>query len=190
MKIKIAEFVTSADKLANCPNLNTPEIALIGRSNVGKSSFINAICNRKSLAKTSNTPGKTRLINFFNINNEFALVDLPGYGYAKVSKQEQNKWKKTLEEYLLEREPLIGVIQFIDSRHDVQNNDIAMREWLDYNNIPVVTIATKVDTLPKNKVIKSINNIAKTLNSKVYSFSSKSGIGKNEILNLLQDFNA
>ena len=130
MKISSAEFVTSSDCLKNCPEFNLPEIAMIGRSNVGKSSLINAITSRRNMARTSNTPGKTRLINFYKINDKFILADLPGYGYAKISKSEQEKWKKNLEDYLLNRDSLVAVIQLIDARHPVQNNDLLMRDWL------------------------------------------------------------
>ena len=182
MKIINAEFITSSDCLKNCPDFNLPEIAMIGRSNVGKSSFINAITNRKNLARTSNTPGKTRLINFYKINDELIITDLPGYGYAKTSKAEQEKWRKTLEDYLTNREPLVGVIQLIDARHSVQNNDIQMRDWLDYYNIPVITVATKVDTISKNQATKSVNEIAKTFNTEVLPFSAKTGIGKDQTI--------
>lgn len=186
-KITTANFITSSTCLKNCPDFNLPEIALIGRSNVGKSSFINALTNRKKLAHTSNTPGKTRLINFYNINEELIIADLPGYGYAKVSKTEQEKWSKTLEEYLKERKTLKSVIQFIDSRHDVQNNDIQMREWLDYYKIPIITLATKTDTLSKNEVFKSIQNISNRLNSEVINFSAKTAVGKDKILGVFTE---
>ena len=127
MKITNPQFLKSADCLKNCPPLQVREIALLGRSNVGKSSFINKVCGRKNLAKTSNTPGKTRLMNYFLIDEKFAIVDLPGYGFAKVSKTEQEKWRKELENYLLKRENLAFVIQFIDGRHEVQKNDLQMR---------------------------------------------------------------
>jgi len=192
-RITQATFITSSTCLKNCPDFNLPEIALIGRSNVGKSSFINTLTNRKKLAKTSNTPGKTRLINFFNINEELIIADLPGYGYAKISKTEQQKWSKILEEYLKDREPLKAVIQFIDARHDVQNNDYQMREWLDFHKIYIITLvdfhkiyiitlATKTDTLSKNEAFRAIQNISKTLNTEVIEFSSKTGIGKDKIL--------
>jgi len=181
-RITSATFITSSTCLKNCPDFNLPEIALIGRSNVGKSSFINTLTNRKKLAKTSNTPGKTRLINFFNINEELIIADLPGYGYAKISKTEQEKWSKILEEYLKDREPLKAVIQFIDARHDVQNNDYQMREWLDFHKIPIITLATKTDTLSKNEAFRAIQNISKTLDTEVIEFSSKTGIGKDKIL--------
>lgn len=186
-KIKSANFITSSTCLKNCPEFNLPEIALIGRSNVGKSSFINTLTNRKKLAHTSNTPGKTRLINFYNINEELIIADLPGYGYAKVSKTEQEKWRHILEEYLKERSSLKAVIQFIDARHDAQNNDILMREWLEYNGIQIITMATKIDTLSKNEIFRSIQNISKTLSTEVVEFSSKSGVGKDKILPLLTE---
>ena len=181
-RITQATFITSSTCLKNCPDFNLPEIALIGRSNVGKSSFINTLTNRKKLAKTSNTPGKTRLINFFNINEELIIADLPGYGYAKISKTEQEKWSKILEEYLKGRKSLKTVIQFIDARHDVQNNDYQMREWLDFHKIPIITLATKTDTLSKNEAFRAIQNISKTLNTEVIEFSSKTGVGKDKIL--------
>jgi len=181
-KIQNSSFLTSCTKLKDCPQYGLPEIALIGRSNVGKSSFINALCNRKNLAHTSNTPGKTRLINFYDIDNWVIIADLPGYGYAKVSKTEQNKWKATLEEYLLQRENLICVIQFIDSRHEVQNNDIQMREWLNHNGFKIITVATKIDTLKKSEINKSLSLISSTLECKVTEFSAKSAAGKHKAI--------
>ena len=161
MKIKNAVFLKSSDGLKNCPELNVNEVALLGRSNVGKSSFINKICNRKNLAKTSNTPGKTRLMNYFLIDEKFAIVDLPGYGFAKVSQTEQEKWRKELENYLLNRKNLVAVIQFIDGRHDVQKNDLQMREWIKYHNLKVYTIVTKMDYVNKSQTLKVLNNIEK-----------------------------
>ena len=128
MKQLNANFIVSAEKLSQCPPLQFPEFPMLGRSNVGKSSFINALANNKKLAKTSNTPGKTRLINFFNFSDIFTIADLPGYGYAKVSKEAQARWQKYLEEYLLNREQIRTLIQLVDARHDVQKNDIQMRE--------------------------------------------------------------
>ena len=122
MKHLAGTFLISAEKLSQCPEYTLPEFPLLGRSNVGKSSFINAISNNKKLAKTSNTPGKTRLINFFNFSDKFTIADLPGYGYAKVSHDVQAKWQRHLEEYLLNRSQITSLIQLIDSRHDVQKN--------------------------------------------------------------------
>ena len=120
MKFLQAKFIKSAEMLSQCPDSILPEYPLLGRSNVGKSSFINALANHKKLAKTSNTPGKTRLINFFDFSNQFMIADLPGYGYAKVSKEAQNRWQKYLEEYLLNRKQIKSLIQLVDARHDVQ----------------------------------------------------------------------
>lgn len=175
MKIKSAKFLISVPNLKLCPDLNLGEFALLGRSNVGKSSFINALCNQSKLAKTSNTPGKTRLINLFEIQTDkkpFVLADLPGYGYAKVSKKEQESWQKNLEEYLLKR-PLVSTIQFIDARHDIQKNDILMHEWLQFNNIPCINVLTKCDYISKNEVTKKLAQLEKQFQNKALAFSSK-----------------
>lgn len=187
MRIKTAEFVKSAPKIDDAPTLNLPEIALIGRSNVGKSSFINALCNRKSLAKTSNTPGKTRLLNYYIINEAFHIVDMPGYGYAKVSKTEQALWRENFENYLTQREQLSFAIQFIDARHDVQKNDIQMREWLDFQEIRTVTLVTKADLVKKAKLDKVLNGIKTVLGEDVLLFSGKTAYGKDSVLKLLSE---
>ncbi len=166
------KFVISAENLSQCPSFNLPEFALIGRSNVGKSSFINKIANNKKLAKTSNTPGKTRLINFFNMSDKFIIADLPGYGYAKVSQYVQAEWQKNLEEYLLNRKELKSLIQFIDARHDVQKNDIQMREWIVANKLPVFTILTKVDYVKRSEIYKKIESIKLEFGGEVLPFSS------------------
>ena len=178
MKIKNAKFIISSPNLKLCPELNLPEFALLGRSNVGKSTFINTLTNQSKLAKTSNTPGKTRLINLFEITTDkkpFVLADLPGYGYAKVSKKEQDSWQKNLEQYLLKR-PLISTIQFIDARHDIQKNDILMQEWLKFNKIPCFNILTKCDYVSKNDVTKKIAQIKKEFGNDALAFSSKNRI--------------
>lgn len=185
MKITSATFLKSSDSLKNCPELNVNEIALLGRSNVGKSSFINKICNRKNLAKTSNTPGKTRLMNYFMINEKFAIVDLPGYGFAKVSQTEQQKWRKELENYLLKRENLVAVIQFIDGRHEVQKNDLQMREWVNFHGLKVYTIVTKMDYVNKTKKLSILKNIEKTLGDNVIPFSTEQPICP-EVFELLE----
>jgi len=187
MKVLNAEFITSSDCLKNCPDFGLPEIAMIGRSNVGKSSCINTLTRRKNMARTSNTPGKTRLINFYKINNDLIITDLPGYGYAKLSKTEQNKWRKNLEEYILNRNALKAVIHLIDARHDVQNNDLMMRKWLDMNGINVITVATKVDTLSKNEAFNSVKNIERKFAASVIAFSAKTGAGKDELLRILDE---
>ena len=167
-----ASFIVSAEKLSQCPDFNLPEFPLLGRSNVGKSSFINALANNKKLAKTSNTPGKTRLINFFNFSDNFIVADLPGYGYAKVSKEAQARWQKYLEEYLLKREQIKSLIQFIDARHDIQKNDMQMREWVKAYDLPIFTVVTKIDYIPRGKHLKVLQNIKKQFGGDVLPFSA------------------
>lgn len=167
-----AKFLVSAEKLSQCPDFNLPEFALLGRSNVGKSSFINGLANNKKLAKTSNTPGKTRLINFFNFSDNFIIADLPGYGYAKVSKEAQNRWQKYLEEYLLKREQIRTLVQLVDGRHEIQKNDFQMREWLMAYNLPVITVITKVDCISKNKIPSAISHVKKEFGGEIFPFSA------------------
>ena len=173
MKQINANFIISAEKLSQCPEFDLPEFPLLGRSNVGKSSFINMLANNKKLAKTSNTPGKTRLINFFNFSDKFMIADLPGYGYAKVSKEAQAKWQKYLEEYLLNRKQIKSLIQFIDARHEVQKNDLQMREWVDSYNLPIYTVVTKIDCIPRGKIQKTLSEVRKTLGGDVLPFSAQ-----------------
>ena len=190
MKIKTAKFLVSSPDLKSCPDIDHPEFALLGRSNVGKSSFINTLCNNSKLAKTSNTPGKTRLINLFEISTDlkpFILADLPGYGYAKVSRVEQEKWQKNLEEYLLKRKNLTLTIQFIDARHNIQNNDITMQEWLKYNKIPCVNILTKCDYISRNEVNKKMKSIEKEFQNDVLAFSSKDKIYIDKLLEYFEN---
>ncbi len=187
MIIKQAKFLTSAQNLSQCPNYNLPEITLLGRSNVGKSSFINALTNNSKLAKTSNKPGKTRLINLFGINEQFIIADLPGYGYAKVSKEMQNQWQKNLEEYLLKRDTLKLLIQFIDSRHEIQKNDLQMQEWLEYNGLNSIVIATKIDLTPKSKLLPTINNLKKVTKREVLPFSINDKRYNEKILNYIEN---
>ncbi len=185
MKILKAKFILSSPNLKGCPDFNLPEFALLGRSNVGKSTFINTICNQNKLAKTSNTPGKTRLINLFEITTDkgsFILADLPGYGYAKVSKKEQAEWQKNLEEYLLKRKNLVSNIQFIDSRHDIQKNDILMHDWLKYNNLKVFNILTKCDYISRNEINKKIQILKKEFQNDAIPFSAKNKIYVDDIL--------
>lgn len=172
MKYMQAKFLISAEKLSQCPEYTLPEFPLLGRSNVGKSSFINGLANHKKLAKTSNTPGKTRLINFFDFSNKFMLADLPGYGYAKVSKEAQNRWQKYLEEYLLKRKQITSLIQLVDGRHDIQKNDFQMREWVMAYDLPIFTIITKMDYVPKSKTLNVIKNVEKQFGGVVLPFSA------------------
>ncbi len=172
MKQLNGKFIISAEKLSQCPDFPFAEFPLLGRSNVGKSSFINALANNKKLAKTSNTPGKTRLINFFNFSDKFTIADLPGYGYAKVSREAQARWQKYLEEYLLNRKQIKSLIQFIDARHDIQKNDFQMREWVETYNLPVFTIVTKIDYIPAGKAAGVISKIKKDFSGDVLPFSA------------------
>lgn len=167
-----AKFIISAEKLSQCPNFTLAEFPLLGRSNVGKSSFINCLCNNKKLAKTSNTPGKTRLINFFNFSEKFMIADLPGYGYAKVSKEAQERWQKYLEEYLLKREQITSLIQLVDGRHELQKNDLQMREWVNAYDLPIFTVVTKMDYVPKNKILTVLNTVKKQFGGVVLPFSA------------------
>lgn len=167
-----ARFIISAEKLSQCPDFSLPEFPLLGRSNVGKSSFINGLSNNKKLAKTSNKPGKTRLINFFNFSDKFTIADLPGYGYAKVSAEAQNKWQKYLEEYLLKREQIKCLVQLVDARHELQKNDFQMREWVLAYNLPVITVVTKVDCISSNKIQSSIAHVKKEFGGEIYPFSA------------------
>ncbi|EEH99077.1 ribosome biogenesis GTP-binding protein YsxC [Clostridium sp. 7_2_43FAA] len=190
IKIKNSDFVISAVKKEQYPITGLPEIAFVGRSNVGKSSIINALTNRKKLAKVSQTPGKTRLINFFIINgDEFYLVDLPGYGYAKVSKTEKASWGKTIETYLNGRQELKRVVLLVDSRHKPTADDIQMHEWIKFYGYDEVVIATKSDKLSNNELRKSEKVIRETLNlgkeDKLYFFSSLNKKGKDELVDNL-----
>lgn len=164
MVIKSAEFITSAVRPSQYPEAGLPEIAFAGRSNVGKSSLINLLLNRKSLAKVSSSPGKTRTINFFDINNgEFRLVDLPGYGYAKVSKSTSEDWGKMMETYLIKRDGLLKVVQLVDARHEPTVQDKQMYEFLQYYGLDGIVVATKADKLSKNQLNKNLSVIRKEL---------------------------
>jgi GTP-binding protein len=189
MRIKQSEFITSAVEREQYPLDNRVEVAFVGRSNVGKSSIINSLTNRKKLAKVSQTPGKTRLVNFFLINNDFYLVDLPGYGYAKVSKSEKDSWGKTIEMYLTGREQLKRVVLLVDSRHKPSGDDIMMYEWFKHFGYNVAVVATKSDKLTRNELKKNEKVIKETLKigseDKLYFFSSLNKQGKDELINNL-----
>lgn len=190
IKIKNSDFVTSAVKKEQYPTTGLPEIAFVGRSNVGKSSIINALTNRKKLAKVSQTPGKTRLINFFVINNgEFHLVDLPGYGYAKVSKTEKASWGNTIETYLSGRSELKRVVLLVDSRHKPTADDIQMHEWIKFYGYDEVIIATKSDKLSNNELRKKEKDIRESLKltkeDTLYFFSSVNKKGRDELIDNL-----
>ena len=163
MKITSSEFLCSAAKKGQYPDESLPEIAFAGRSNVGKSSLLNLLTNRRSLAKVSSSPGKTRTINFFLINGEFRIVDLPGYGYAKVSKAESESWGRMMEDYLENRPNLLKVVQLVDSRHEPSAQDVQMYEYLRYHGLSGIVAATKCDKLSKNELSRNLSLIKKTL---------------------------
>ncbi len=191
MIIKSAEFITSAVKPSQYPEAGLPEIAFAGRSNVGKSSLINLILNRKALAKVSSSPGKTRTINFFDINNgEFRLVDLPGYGYAKVSKSTSEDWGRMMETFLTKREGLLKVVQLVDSRHEPSAQDKQMYEFLQYYGLDGLVVATKADKLSKNELTKNLTMIRKNLGMEkgdvLIATSSLSKTGIQELLDNIE----
>ena len=177
MKFKSIELEQVAGFKSQWPSENIEEIAFVGRSNVGKSSFINAFLGRKSLAKTSSTPGKTRTINFYNIDNKFRLVDLPGYGYAKVSKKEKEKWDKLINEYLHDRENLKEVFLLVDIRHEPTDLDRQMYAWIIDSGFTGFIIATKYDKISKNQLQKHIKAIMKKLDVEdeglIFAYSSE-----------------
>ena len=158
-----ADILLSATNKGHYPQDDIPEVALAGRSNVGKSSFINTMLNRKNLARTSGKPGKTQLLNFFNIDDKLRFVDVPGYGYARVSKKEREKWGKMIEEYLTTRENLRAVVSLVDLRHEPSADDVQMYEFLKYYEIPVILVATKADKIPRGKWNKHESMIKKKL---------------------------
>ncbi|MGB7200650.1 MAG: ribosome biogenesis GTP-binding protein YihA/YsxC [Pyrinomonadaceae bacterium] len=182
MKITSAEFVKSAFNKSHWLDDGRPEIAFLGRSNVGKSSLINSLLLRKGLARTSNTPGRTQSINFFLINEGFYFADLPGYGYARVSKTMRNDWGKMAEEYLAERIELALCVQLIDARHEPTALDKQLNEWLLFNKRPHIAVATKADKLSKNELQKSLKTAQGTFSdTKIIVYSSQTGLGRDEL---------
>lgn len=164
INIHNASILLSATSKEHYPKDNLPEVALAGRSNVGKSSFINTLLGRKNLARTSSKPGKTQLLNFYNIDDQLRFVDVPGYGYAKVSKSQRVKWGKMIEEYLVSRDNLKVVISLVDFRHEPSVDDIQMYEFLKYYKIPVIVVATKCDKVPRGRWNKHESMIKNSLN--------------------------
>lgn len=187
MKVTQAELVISAVGPAQYPKEALPEIALAGRSNVGKSSFINKMINRKALARTSSKPGKTQTLNFYKINEQFLFVDVPGYGYAKVSKKERERWGQFIEEYLTTRDQLGLVCQLVDIRHKPTEDDQLMNNFLAHLGIPRLIIATKVDKIPKGKVDKHVKIIKETFqlgnDVPIIPFSAETAQGKDKVWN-------
>ena len=195
MIIKDAKFIISNSRADMCPKHDRPEYAFIGRSNVGKSSLINMLTGRKALAKTSSTPGKTLLINHFLINNDWYLVDLPGYGYAQRGKSEMSKLKSLIEHYVLEREELTCLFVLIDSRHELQAKDAEFIRMLGKNGVPFGIIFTKADKLSKTAAKNNVENICKALSEEweelppYFVTSSATGLGKDEVLGFIDDCN-
>ncbi len=192
MIIKSAEFVISNTQVSKCPQGNLPEFAFIGRSNVGKSSLINMLCNKKNLAMTSQKPGKTLLINHFLINQQWHLVDLPGYGYAKTSKTQREKLQKIIESYILKREQLYNLFVLVDSRLEAQKIDLEFMEWLGENDIPFSIIFTKIDKQSNAETQRKINRYKKKLQEvweelpPILTSSSEKAIGREEILSYIE----
>ncbi len=191
MIIRSAEFITSAVSPAQYPPAGVPEIAFTGRSNVGKSSLINLLLGRKKLAKVSGTPGKTRTINFFAVNDSFRIVDLPGYGFAKVSHRESDEWGRMMESYLSAREGLLKVVQLVDSRHAPSALDKQMYEYLRYYGLDGVIAATKSDKLSKNELSRNLSVIRRELSLAqkdiVIPVSALSRQGAESLLNVLEN---
>lgn len=195
MKINYANFIESNTDVNKCPTPDKPEYAFIGRSNVGKSSLLNMLTARKKLAKISSTPGKTILINHFIINNQWYLVDLPGYGFAKRSKSERLKWEKMIRKYILSRTNMITLFLLIDIRIEPQKIDLEFIEWLGVSNIPFVITFTKADKLKINQITTNLNNYKKKLGETweelptIIITSSTTDLGRDDLLNFIEDTN-
>lgn len=185
MQVHNVELTISAVKPEQYPEQGYPEIALAGRSNVGKSSLINTLINRKNLARTSSQPGKTQTLNFYNIESKLYFVDVPGYGYAKVSQKEREKWAAMLETYFSQRKQLCGVVSLVDARHEPTQLDKQMIEFLHYHDLPILVVATKVDKIPRSKHNKCESTIRKALKltakDHLILFSSVDKTGKQEV---------
>lgn len=196
MEIKKSEFALSSPRWTMCPKDIKPEYAFIGRSNVGKSSLINMLCNHKNLAKTSATPGKTLLINHFIINNEWYLVDLPGYGFAKRSKSVQQKLEQMITSYILQREQLVNVFVLVDIRHGFLESDRNFIDWLGQSGIPFSIVFTKADKLGKQKAQQSVECYMNGLKDKweelppYFITSSEKKIGRDDVLNYIDSINS
>ena len=188
MVIKKAQFITSLDAFRDYPGIGRPEIAMVGKSNVGKSSMINKLTNNGKLARTSAEPGKTRLINLFSLNDEIVLVDLPGYGFASVSRGEKQRWAGMIEGYLAQSKNLKRVLMLVDMRHQPTNDDIDMVNYLRHYGIPFTVAATKADKLSRAEKSRSIPVICRTLAVQpweIIPFSSEDGTGRDKLLELL-----
>ncbi|PTI05853.1 ribosome biogenesis GTP-binding protein YihA/YsxC [Staphylococcus warneri] len=186
------DLIISAVQEAQYPETDVPEVALSGRSNVGKSSFINSMIGRKNMARTSQQPGKTQTLNFFNIDDQLVFVDVPGYGYAKVSKVQREKFGKMIEEYLTTRQKLQLVIQLVDLRHNPTEDDVLMYNYLKHFDIPTLIICIKEDKIPKGKVQKHLNNIKNKLDVEeedtIVSYSSIKNNKQQQIWDLIESY--
>jgi GTP-binding protein len=191
MKVNEAQFIISAVGPSQYPNDALPEIALAGRSNVGKSSLINRLIQRKNLARTSSQPGKTQTLNYYLINADLYFVDLPGYGYAKVSKTKREVWGKFIEDYLLKREEIKLLLLLVDLRHPPSKDDVGMYEWLKHVDVPICVVATKADKIPKSKWQKHLKIVRDALifdpSDRLIIFSSETGLGKDELWQVIMD---
>ncbi|MBM7618116.1 GTP-binding protein [Weissella uvarum] len=191
MEVHNVDLTISAVRPAQYPSDGLPEIALVGRSNVGKSSLTNTLINRKAFARTSSQPGKTQTLNFYRVEDQVYFVDVPGYGYAKVSRKEREKWGEMIETYLSQREELRGVISLVDARHAPSEDDINMYNWLLYYDIPVLVVATKADKIARGKWNKAESVIKRDLDfdpevSDFQMFSSETKAGKDEVWNWIE----
>lgn len=195
MVIKEATFTISSPNVRQCPQTTEPEYAFIGRSNVGKSSLINMLTNRKGLAKTSSMPGKTMLINHFKINDEWYLIDLPGYGYAKRSKKEQDKLVEMIRGYVLQREQMVNLFVLVDSRHEPQRIDLEFIEWLGENGIPFSIVFTKADKQSHSKTTTNVQAYIKKLEEQweelppYFVTSAETGEGRDALLSYIEEIN-
>jgi len=189
LNINNARFEKGAVKPEQYPDNDIPEITFVGRSNVGKSSLINALLNRKNLARVASKPGKTREINFYNVDDAVYFVDLPGYGYAKVSKDVKNEWADSIETYLNRSRKLKLVIMVVDIRHSPTEDDKLMASWLVSSELPYIVVATKADKIPKTKLKERLLDISNSLNlgddTPLIAFSSETKVGREEIMNLI-----
>ena len=186
MIIKSSEFITGAVEPKQFPENNLPEIAFVGRSNVGKSSLINNLLNRRALARIGNTPGKTREINFFLINESFRFVDLPGFGFAKVSKKEKARWRKYIESYLCSKRNIKAIVHVVDARHPGLENDLIMADFLNNNELLSCIVANKVDKLKQNDIAKSSREIIEIFGKEPILYSTLKNRGKSELWTTLE----
>jgi GTP-binding protein len=191
MKIQTAEFMLGAAQLSQLPREGLPEIALAGRSNVGKSSLLNAITGRKSLARISGTPGKTRELNLYKVDERMIIVDLPGYGFAKVPESVKRQWGKLVDGYLNSREELAGVVHLVDARHAPTGDDVQMHEWIRHYNLPALIAVTKVDKIARGKRAAELRTVRELLepeeSTPVVFFSAETGEGTAELVGWMRE---